>query len=119
MSDLLNTPQRRSSQRVDARIQVEFSSGPEFVACYSENISKGGLFLQTETAPDPNAVIEVVLHPPQTAVKHGDIILRGRIVRMMSAVDSGKSVHKVAIQFVDLTPQIQTQLDMLYDSLVK
>ena len=110
---------RRSSPRIDARISVDFRSGQEFIACYSENISKGGLFLQTETAPDPNAVIEIVLHPPQGSAQRSDIILRGRIVRMMSMMDSGKSLHKVALQFVDMTPQVQSQLDLLYESLAR
>ncbi len=114
--DLLN---RRASPRIDARIRVDFRSGREFIACYSENISKGGLFLQTETAPDPNASIEVVLHPPEESGSHEDIKLLGRIVRMISVSDSGKSLHKVALQFIDMTPQVQSKLDLLYEALAQ
>ena len=114
-----NPINRRASPRIDARIQVDFRSGREFIVCYSENISKGGLALQTESAPDPNAVIEIILHPPAESGHREDIKLRGRIVRMMSMMDCGKALHKVALQFVDMTPQIQMKLDLLYEALAQ
>lgn len=107
---------RRSSARVDARIQVAFQSNAEFIHCYSENISKGGIFLQTEIQPDPNATIEIILLPPKSAkTAPGEIKLKGRVVRLFSVVENSKPIHKVALQFVDLTPQVQTQLDLLYE----
>ncbi len=112
---------RRSSNRVDARVKVQFKNGREFVACYSENISKGGIFLQSEVPPDPNATLEIVLDFPEGVASSQSkaIVLKGKVVRLMSVVDSGKAIHKVAVQFIELTPQIQMQLDLLYESLLK
>jgi hypothetical protein len=111
---------RRTAPRVDARIQVAFQSNEEFIHCYSENISKGGIFLQTDVQPDPNATIEVVLHTPKSSLSDSrEIRLKGRVVRLFSIVENAKQVHKVALQFVDLTPQVQTQLDMLYEEFSK
>src|SRR5207302_707654 len=94
-----------------------FKNGREFIACYSENISKGGIYLQTELPPDPNALLEIVLDLPTALQASGtkQISLRGRVVRLMSLVENSKATHKVAVQFIELTPQIQMQLDLLYE----
>ncbi|MDB5038358.1 MAG: hypothetical protein JWQ35_1886 [Bacteriovoracaceae bacterium] len=110
---------RRVHPRVDARVRVQFKSGKEFVACYSENLSKGGIYLQTSVPPDPNAVLEIVLDLPETLQSSSSqLLLRGRVIRLMSMVEDSKAIHKVAVQFVELTPQIQMQLDLLYEELL-
>jgi hypothetical protein len=111
---------RRASPRIDARIKVQFRNGREFIACYSENLSRGGIFLQTEIPPDPNAILEVVLDIPNNVPSSNrQIVLRGRVIRLMSVVENSKATHKVAVQFVELTPQIQMQLDSLYEQILE
>lgn len=112
---------RRKSERVDAKIQVKFRSQQEFSACYSQNLSKGGIYLETESLPDPNAVIELDLEIPASSSRPqaSSVSLRGRIVRLMSVAVEGKKVHKVAIQFIDVPPHIQFQIDALYEELAK
>lgn len=112
-------PNKRKSERIDARIKVQFRNQKEFSACYTQNLSKGGIYLETAELPDPNALIELDLHLPavdkssnQSAIK-----ITGKIVRLMTVAIEGKTVHKVAIQFVDLQPQVQLQIDKLYEDL--
>jgi hypothetical protein len=111
---------RRIFPRIDARVKVQFRSGKEFIDCYSENISQGGILLQSNIPPDPNAVMEIVMDlPAGETLPSRQVALRGRVVRLMSVVENSKAIHKFAIQFVELTPQIQAQLDLLYEQLSK
>lgn len=112
---MTNVQNRRSSARVDAKIQVAFRSGGEFVDCYSQNLSKGGIYLETQTLPDPNAVLELVLNLPAPASRQ--LSLQGKIVRLMSVSESSKTIHKVAIQFLEVPPEVQLQLNLLYEDL--
>jgi hypothetical protein len=107
---------RRSSKRIDARIQVDFRNEKEFVQCYSQNLSKGGIYLETPQLPDPNANIELSLHLPASANGGAseEIRLMGKVVRLMSISVSGQTVHKVALQFVDVSAELQAKLDALY-----
>ncbi|MBN8555138.1 MAG: PilZ domain-containing protein [Deltaproteobacteria bacterium] len=111
--------ERRRSKRIDARIEVQFRSGKEFVACYTQNLSKGGIYLETETLPDPNASIEIVLElPPSASRKKGDTIkVVGRVVRLMTISMDSKTIHKIGVQFLDVNPQTQMQLDLFYEEL--
>lgn len=115
------TINRRIYPRIDARVKVQFRSGKEFIACYSENISQGGILLQSEVPPDPNAVMEIVLDLPagNPTTPARQLPLRGRVVRLMSMVENSKATHRFAIQFVEMTPQVQAQLDLLYEQLSK
>jgi hypothetical protein len=109
----IDSKNRRHSERVDARINVRFRTGDEYVLCYSQNLSRGGIYLEAETLPDPNAIIELVLQLPNP--KEKQITLRGRVARTMSVSSGGKTVHKIAIQFIEVPPELQAQLDLFYN----
>lgn len=110
---------RRKHERIDAKIEVQFRSGNEFVSCYTQNLSKGGIYLETEVLPDPNAIVELVLGLPFSDQSAKTISLKGRVARLMSVSENKKTIHKVGIQFLDIPPQAQIQLDMLYEHLKK
>ena len=110
---------KRQFPRVDARIEVQISSQKEFEVCYSQNISRGGIFLETTVLPDPNAAIELVLNLAPILKDGRDpfIRLEGRVVRLMTVTESGKKIHRVGIQFVNLAPGTQVLIDQLYQEL--
>lgn len=112
---------RRSSERIDARILVQLRSGEEFVQAYSQNISRGGIYLETSTLPDPNATIEVSFDLSSIFGSSGpqNLTLTGRVVRLMTVNESGQTIHKIAIQFMDLDPTLQLQINALYDQLAQ
>ena len=118
-SESLNLANKRSSNRIDARIEVKISTQKEFEVCYSQNISRGGIFLETSILPDPNANIELVLNLKPLLAGSSDsmLSLTGRVVRLISVSENGKSIHKIGIQFVDLSPQVQMQIDQIYERL--
>jgi len=109
---------RRSSRRIDAKIEVKFRSNREFATCYSQNLSKGGIYLETTDLPDPNANIELVLDLTTASDNDlGQVTLTGKVVRLMTVTMDKQKVHKVAIQFIDVPPQIQAKIDSLYNQL--
>lgn len=119
MSEKGSAQNRRKSERIDARIKVQFRTAKEFSACYTQNLSKGGIYLETPELPDPNATIELDLILPDSVANRDSQAIRitGRVVRLMTVVVDNRTIHKVAIQFVDLQPQIQLQIDRLYETL--
>jgi hypothetical protein len=85
-SENLANKNRRRSDRIDARIKVQFRSGKEFSACYSQNLSKGGIYLETADLPDPNALIELDMELPGSPQNPTPttISITGKIVRLMT-----------------------------------
>ncbi len=112
---------RRASRRIDARIDVLFRTNKEFIQCYTQNLAKGGIYLETELLPDPNANIELVLDlsSADQGQELGKVSLTGKVVRLMSVSMDGKKIHKVAIQFINTPPQIQAKIDSLYNRLLE
>jgi hypothetical protein len=119
VNDLLADSNKRQFPRVDARIEVQISTHKEFEVCYSQNISRGGIFLETHILPDPNASVELVLNLKSILPQEANplIKLNARVVRLMTIVEEGKKLHKVGMQFVDLSPQTQIALDQLYEEI--
>lgn len=109
--------EKRLYPRIDAKVEVNFKSGEEFVQCYSRNISQGGMFLEAEALPDPNANIELLLKLPDQDGHRLEVVLSARVVRLMTVSESGKEIHKIAVQFLNVSPQIQLKLDQLYSQL--
>lgn len=112
--------EQRAFPRVDAKIEVGFQSGDEFTLSYSRNISKGGIFIETAVLPDPNAHVELVLDLSpflDGSSAENKFNLQGRVVRLFSLSDQGQTLHQVAIQFIDMPPQVQMKLDRLYQEL--
>ena len=56
---------RRSEVRVQARLKVRFRDVDAFVAEYTHNISKGGLFVKTVSPCPADSLVEVVLILPE------------------------------------------------------
>ena len=111
----------RKSERIDARILVQLKSNADFFHAYSQNISKGGVLLESQTLPDPNAIVEVQFDLGSIFGAGGpsSLALTGKVVRLMSIIENGKPIHKVAIQFIDLDPRLQLQIDALYNRLTQ
>jgi hypothetical protein len=112
---------RRIHPRIDARILVKFKTDDEFTTCYSHNISQGGIYLETEKLPDPNANIDIVLDLSEIdeAKSSKELHLVGRVVRLMTVMIDTTPKHSVALQFIDVPPQTQVVLDEIYDKLSK
>lgn len=115
----MSSSEKRKYPRYDARIKIKFKSEEEFAICYTKNISRGGIFVESLELPDPNATIELVLDltEPMHSPTPLELKVTGKVVRLMTINSDSQSVHHVAIQFVDIPPNVQLQLDRYYDQL--
>lgn len=121
---MIEKTDKRQHLRFDARIEIQFLSGQEYKLAYSKNISKGGIFLEAESLPDPNAVVELVLdlselHSDRISwqkEKLKEVRIEGRVVRLVTVAEGGKTIHKVAIQFLNMPPSTQVLFDEIYES---
>lgn len=108
--------ERRKATRIDARINVQFKSGAEFISAFTQNISRGGIYLETETLPDPNARLELAFDLSRFG-GNSEVVVQGRVVRTMSVSIDKKLIHKVGVQFVDVEPETQAALNSLFANL--
>jgi uncharacterized protein (TIGR02266 family) len=106
--------ERRKFPRVDAVIKVRFKNKNEYITSYSQNISRGGIFLRVNQLPDPNAQVELEFTLPG----ENDVIkVLGRIVRLMSNTNPEKQnelVHEVGIAFLNLNEDAKKQFKRFY-----
>lgn len=117
--NFVSSREQRQSPRLDARIEVGFQTENEFSLCYSKNISRGGIFLETEILPSPNARIEIIfdLSKILDESENQRISIVGKVVRLMSLSADGKNIHQIALQFVELDPQKELLLDRIFEKL--
>ena len=52
----------RSTQRVSARLEVEFQTGAEVMKEWTDNLSRGGIFVRTDAPPEHRVARERELH---------------------------------------------------------
>lgn len=106
--------ERRKYPRVDAVIKVRFKNKNEYITAYSENISRGGIFLKVNQLPDPNAQVELEFTLPGEE----DVIkVLGRIVRLMSNTNPdnpNELQHEVGIAFLNLSEDAKLQFKRFY-----
>ncbi len=88
----------RAFQRVPLAVKVEFRTDSSFLVAYSVNLSRGGIFLETDYAAEVGSEIPLEFHAPGL----GSIHLVGRIAWRRTEADSdGPAGLGVAFQQVD------------------
>ena len=55
---------RRAMPRYTTRLRVSFASERDFVLEYAANISAGGMFVQTDSPPEMDTVVKLLLELP-------------------------------------------------------
>lgn len=92
----------RASPRVEATFKVSYGSIDQLLVAYSSDLSKGGMFLQTEEFLPVNAVIRVNL---ELAEGSAEIPVIARVVYVRDAA-AARAVGKpmgMGIEFLDLS----------------
>lgn len=109
-------PSQRSFERVKARIQVGWSSPKEFLVAYSENISRGGIFVATRRPPELREVVELLLELPdgQAPAK----TLAAVVQRITEEQAAGGRVPGAGLQFVGGDDEFRRRLDACIEHLL-
>jgi uncharacterized protein (TIGR02266 family) len=94
--------------RLPVVVQVEFRTAASFLVAYSVNLSRGGLFLETEREIPPGVPIGVDLNIPNT-----NPIELGGIVAYRRGPDSPDGPAGIGIEIADIAPQLGPTVDHL------
>ena len=109
---------RRAFPRHAARFQVGFSSNQDFVLEYAENISAGGVFVQTEQPMELDSIVTVSLRLPGNEVP---VEARGVIVHRVTKEDAAKTGKHagIGVQFLDSSDQFREEIDKAIEHILK
>jgi len=102
---------KRASERIRAEIKVKFKTPRDFLKKYTEDISKGGLFVKAVNPLPHGTPVTVKLMLPG----YDDIELKGKVVYVLKedeAVKIGRSPG-MGIEFLDLSEPIVRRMEDL------
>lgn len=106
----------RGFQRYHTQFTVRFRTAREFVREHTENISRGGVFIQTESPPQVDEVITVQLELPDggpPATSSGIVMHR---VTVAEGEQNGL-IPGIGVQFLDADDQFRERIDRYVERL--
>lgn len=106
----------RAYPRVPARLRVGWTSSQDFLSAWSENISRGGIFIATENPPALREVVELSVELPDGGppVKtHAEVV---HCVTAEQARANG-TVAGAGLQFLDAEEDFRERLDACIEAL--
>jgi len=98
----------REHERIPYTVQVEFRTASSFLVAYSVNLSRGGLFLETDHEIDVGAPIVLEMTVPSV----GSVVLGG-VVAWRRGRESPDGPPGLGIEFHDVAPQLGGVIDRL------
>lgn len=101
----------REHGRMPYSVQVEFRTPSSFLVAYSVNLSRGGLFIETDTEIPTGAPITIDFGIPTA----GQISLNGTVA-WRRGVESIDGPPGLGIEFIDVAPQLGAVIDRLVSS---
>lgn len=101
----------REHGRMPYSVQVQFRTPSSFLVAYSVNLSRGGLFLETDADIPTGAYVTVDFSIPNA----GQISLNGT-VSWRRGVESPDGPPGLGVEFLDVAPQLGALIDRLVSS---
>jgi uncharacterized protein (TIGR02266 family) len=101
----------REYDRMPYSVQVEFRTASSFLVAYSVNLSRGGIFIETDTELPSGVLVALELNVPGAGLLH----LVG-IVSWRRGHESPDGPPGIGIEFQDVAPQLGTVIDKLVSS---
>jgi uncharacterized protein (TIGR02266 family) len=90
-------------------VQVEFRTASSFLVAYSVNLSRGGLFLETNAEIPTGAAMTLDFQVPNG----GTTSLNGVVAWRRGSEQAGEGPAGIGIEFQDVAPQLGTMIDRL------
>src|SRR6266851_8821454 len=108
---------QRAWSRMPTRLQVGWSSAREFLVAYSENISRGGIFVATPNPPQLREHVELLLELPDG---QGPAKTYAEVVHRITAEEAKarKRVAGAGLQFVGGDDEFRRRLDACIENLL-
>jgi uncharacterized protein (TIGR02266 family) len=105
---------QRGFPRLAVTLAVRFRSARDFVREHASNISRGGIFIQTDDPPPIDTAVQVELNLPDDPAP---VTTNAVVVHRQLAV--GGKLPGVGVQFVDSGDDFRERIDRYMDSLLK
>jgi len=112
--DQSESANHRGFPRHQVTLQVRFRTARDFVLEHASNISRGGIFIQTDDPPPMDAVVQVEIQLPD---EPAPVTTNGVVVHRQLAV--GGKIPGAGVQFVDGSDGFRERIDRYMDSLLK
>jgi uncharacterized protein (TIGR02266 family) len=106
----------RAYPRVPARLRVGWTSSRDFLSAYSQNISRGGIFIATDDPPALREILELSVELPDGLPP---VKTRAEVVRRVTAAEARRSggVAGAGFQFIDAGDDFRERLDACIEAL--
>lgn len=101
----------REHDRIPYSVQVEFRTASSFLVAYSVNLSRGGLFVETNADLPMGVLLAFDLQVPGAELLHLVGVIAWRRGR-----DSPDGPAGIGIEFQDIAPQLGSAIDKLVSS---
>src|SRR5215470_19415639 len=101
----------REYDRIPYSVQVEFRTASSFLVAYSVNLSRGGMFIETDSEVPAGVLLALDLHVPG-----GGLVQLIGLVAWRRGVDSPDGPAGLGIEFQDVAPQLGMTIDKLVSS---
>jgi uncharacterized protein (TIGR02266 family) len=98
----------REYDRIPYTVQVEFRTASSFLVAYSVNLSRGGIFIETDAEVPSGVLIAIDLHVPSAGMLH----LVG-VVAWRRGPEASDGPPGLGIEFHDIAPQLGAMIDRL------
>jgi uncharacterized protein (TIGR02266 family) len=99
----------REYDRIPLSIQVEFRTASSFLVAYSVNLSRGGMFVETEFDAPIGGLLDL-------KVPGADLLNLVGIVAWRRGLESPDGPAGIGIEFQDVAPQLGSAIDKLVSS---
>ncbi|MBS2021067.1 MAG: PilZ domain-containing protein [Deltaproteobacteria bacterium] len=107
----------RAFPRFPVRFRVRFSTAFDFVTEYAENISAGGLFIETLDPPELTRAVSVVLELPDGGTPISAIAIAVHRVTLERSKVTGEQPG-CGVQFIDTSDGFRERIDSYIEQLV-
>jgi len=106
----------RAYERVAARLLVRWTSSKDFLSAYSQNISRGGIFIATDNPPALREIIELTVALPDGLPP---VKTRAEVVRRVTTEDERRTgaTPGAGLQFLDAGDDFRERLDACIQAL--
>jgi uncharacterized protein (TIGR02266 family) len=98
----------REYDRIPYSVQVEFRTASSFLVAYSMNLSRGGMFVETDWEVPTGVLLALDLQVPGASL----LQLVG-VVAWRRGIDSPDGPAGIGIEFHDIAPQLGSMIDKL------
>jgi type IV pilus assembly protein PilZ len=101
-------PERRRAERVELMVRVDYKTVDELFSEFARNINEGGMFVETDTPPEPGCAVALQFRIPGSAEP---IAVMGRVVRVSAG--SHEEPPGMGIEFENLDAQSRELINQL------